>query len=182
MLRTHFIARHLLAYLAGSRFRTVRVWARRCMIRLEGGEAHSATLRLVMARLENKQIGEGSTGAFFMPHRIPRHSTIGRNCWMSADARIFAADHPAAFISTHGFFFNPHLGYTASEMIERKSISVGDNVRIWPHATVLSSVRSIGSNVVVLPHAVVHRDVPDNAVVVGNPARCIFPQPANQSS
>ncbi|MGE5865508.1 MAG: serine O-acetyltransferase, partial [Rhizobacter sp.] len=49
---------------------------------------------------------------------------------------------------------------------------VGDNVYIGPGAKLVGAVR-IGDNVAIGANAVVTRDVPDNAVVVGIPARVI---------
>lgn len=51
-------------------------------------------------------------------------------------------------------------------------VTVGDNTMVGANAVVLPRVR-IGRNVVVGAGAVVTRDVPDDSVVVGNPARFI---------
>ena len=48
----------------------------------------------------------------------------------------------------------------------------GDNVYVAANATVVGNIR-IGSNVIIGAGAVVTKDVPDNVVVVGNPARVI---------
>ena len=49
---------------------------------------------------------------------------------------------------------------------------IGDNVTIGCHACIIGGVH-IGNNVTIGAGAVVVKDVPDNAVVVGNPARII---------
>lgn len=51
-------------------------------------------------------------------------------------------------------------------------IVIGRNVWIGANATVLSGV-TIGDNAVVAAASVVTKDVPDNAVVVGSPARVV---------
>ena len=51
-------------------------------------------------------------------------------------------------------------------------ITIGDNVWIGDKATILSGVR-IGNNVIVGANAVVTRDIPDNCVVAGIPAKII---------
>ena len=51
-------------------------------------------------------------------------------------------------------------------------ITVGDNVHIGTNAIIMPNVR-IGSNVVIGCGAIVTRDIPDNSVVVGVPARVI---------
>lgn len=49
---------------------------------------------------------------------------------------------------------------------------IGDNVIIFPNAVIIGGI-SIGNNVVVGAGAVVTKDVPDNAVVAGVPAKII---------
>ncbi len=49
-------------------------------------------------------------------------------------------------------------------------VTVGRGVRIYTHASVIPGI-SIGENAVVGAGAVVVRDVPENATVVGNPAK-----------
>lgn len=51
-------------------------------------------------------------------------------------------------------------------------IVVGDNVFVGMGALILPNVR-IGSNCIVGAHAVVTKDVPDGAIVAGNPARIV---------
>jgi serine O-acetyltransferase len=49
---------------------------------------------------------------------------------------------------------------------------IGDNVYIGPGAAVIGGIQ-VGNNVAIGANAVVTKDVPDNAVVVGNPGRVI---------
>lgn len=56
-------------------------------------------------------------------------------------------------------------------------VSVGDYSLIGPGAVVLPRVR-VGTNVIVGAGAVVTRDVPDNRIVYGNPARVVRENPA----
>ena len=53
-----------------------------------------------------------------------------------------------------------------------KSPCIGDNVSIGANATIIGGVK-IGNNSVIGAGAVVVSDVPDNAVVAGNPAKVI---------
>lgn len=46
--------------------------------------------------------------------------------------------------------------------------TIGDNVFIGPGALVIGGIK-IGRNVAIGGNAVVNKDIPDNAVVVGNP-------------
>ena len=50
--------------------------------------------------------------------------------------------------------------------------TIGDNVTLGANVVIIGNVR-IGNNVTIGAGSVVVRDVPDNAIVVGNPARII---------
>lgn len=56
--------------------------------------------------------------------------------------------------------------------VKNKRPNIGDNVYIGSNSTVIGNV-SIGSNCIVGAGSVVVKDIPDNSVVVGNPARVI---------
>lgn len=66
---------------------------------------------------------------------------------------------------------NVIIGKKTTEPIDDKPW-IGDNVKICGGAIVIGRI-SIGNNVTVGAGAVVTKDVPDNCVVVGNPARII---------
>ena len=50
--------------------------------------------------------------------------------------------------------------------------TIGDNCIIYPGAKIFGKI-TIGNNVVIGANAVVNKDVPDNAIVAGVPARII---------
>lgn len=52
------------------------------------------------------------------------------------------------------------------------SVSIGNNVWIGHHSTILKGV-SIGDGCIIACHAVVTRDVPPYSIVAGNPARVV---------
>lgn len=54
--------------------------------------------------------------------------------------------------------------------VGKKTPTIGDNVYIAANSTVIGDIK-IGSNVIIGAGSVVVKDVPDNCVVVGNPAR-----------
>ncbi len=85
---------------------------------------------------------------------------IGRNCMIAPRVSIFTATHPLdAATRTAGREF-------------AKPITIGDNVWIGGHAVINPGV-TLGNNVVVGAGAVVTKDVPDNAVVAGVPAKIL---------
>lgn len=63
-------------------------------------------------------------------------------------------------------------GVVVGQTDENNVPKIGDNVFIGLGAKVLGGV-VIGNNVIIAPNAVVVKDVPDNAVVGGCPARII---------
>ncbi|MFJ5712992.1 sugar O-acetyltransferase [Neobacillus sp. NPDC093127] len=85
---------------------------------------------------------------------------IGKNCMVAPGVHIYTAGHP----------LNP---------VERNSgvefgapVQIGDNVWIGGGAIINPGIK-IGDNVVIASGAVVTKDVPDNVVVGGNPAKII---------
>ena len=85
---------------------------------------------------------------------------IGENCFMAPGVHIYTATHPLDPIER------------ASGIEFGKPVTIGDNVWIGGRAIINPGV-NIGHNVVVASGAVVTKDVPDNVVVGGNPARII---------
>lgn len=49
---------------------------------------------------------------------------------------------------------------------------IGDNVTIYPHSIIIGGIK-IGNNSIIGAGSVVTKDVPDNAIVAGNPAKVI---------
>lgn len=85
---------------------------------------------------------------------------IGANCMMAPGVHIYTATHPV----------DPKLRNSGREY--GKPVMIGDNVWLGGRSVVNPGV-TIGNNVVVASGAVVTKDVPDNVVVGGNPARII---------
>lgn len=85
---------------------------------------------------------------------------IGDNCMLAPGVHIYAATHPLDPIARNS---GQELG---------KPVIIGDNVWIGGRSIINPGV-TIGDNVVVASGAVVTKDVPNNVVVGGNPARII---------
>ena len=85
---------------------------------------------------------------------------IGDNCMLAPGVHIYTATHP----------IDPVARNSGAEL--GKPVTIGNNVWIGGRAVINPGV-TIGDTVVVASGAVVTKDVPDNVVVGGNPARII---------
>lgn len=86
--------------------------------------------------------------------------TIGKNCLMAPGVHIYTATHPVD-------------ARERSRCAEYgKPVTIGDNVWIGGRAVINLGI-AIGNNVVIASGSIVTRDVPDNVVVGGNPAKII---------
>lgn len=84
---------------------------------------------------------------------------IGDNCFIAPNVSIFTATHPIDPIER----LTKEYG---------KPVTIGNNVWIGGGSIINPGV-NIGNNVVVGSGSVVTKDIPDNVVVAGNPAKII---------
>lgn len=83
---------------------------------------------------------------------------IGDCCTISAGVQIYTHDNVKQTLSSKQL------------PIERKETSIGNNVYIGPQA-VISKGLKIGNNVVIATFSFVNKDIPDNAIFMGQPAK-----------
>jgi acetyltransferase-like isoleucine patch superfamily enzyme len=76
-------------------------------------------------------------------------------------------------ILTHGYDWSVLRGVYKEVIGSSGKVTIGNNVFIGMKATILKGV-TIGNNVIIGANAVVNKDVPDNTVYAGNPARFIM--------
>ena len=154
---------------------TVRRWIRINILRLEGGGHYSRTIRRISSVYHQVEIGMYTSGPCYSFGHFPPGTKIGRYSGIYEwTVRAFAANHPLDRISTHAIFYNPKLGHAKKEAdIQRKGLIIGNDVFVGHNVTIVPSVDKIGDGVVIGAGSVVTRDVPDFAIVVGNPAKMI---------
>lgn len=108
----------------------------------------------------NTYVGENFYANFDCTFLDVSEIHIGDNCMLGPNVQLYTASHP----------LNPDERNNGTEFA--KGITIGDNVWMGGGAIVNPGVH-IGNNVVVASGAVVVKDVPNNVVVGGNPARII---------
>ncbi|MET6999471.1 sugar O-acetyltransferase [Chitinophaga defluvii] len=140
--------------------------------------ADPAEIRTILSQITNSEIDESV--AVFTPLYINygKHTQIGRNVFINFDCTfldlggITIEDNvqiaPKVNLLSEGHPVSPE---------ERQSLMVGPihikkNAWIGANATILPGV-TIGENAVVASGAVVTKDVPDNTIVGGIPAKMI---------
>jgi len=91
-----------------------------------------------------------------------QHVSIGRECIVADRAMLIDFDHGVVEVERP----------VREQGIYKRDVRVGNNVWVGYGACFLRGV-TVGDNTVVGTYAVVNRDVPDNAVVAGVPARIL---------
>ena len=152
-----------------------RRWIRDIVLHLEGGGHYSRTIRRISSVYHQVEIGMYTSGPCYSFGHFPPGTKIGRySGTYEWTVRAFAANHPLDRISTHAIFYNPNLGHAKKEAdIKRKGLIIGNDVFVGHNVTIVPSVSRIGDGVVIGAGSVVTKDVPDFAIVVGNPAKVI---------
>ncbi|MCU0235751.1 MAG: acyltransferase [Acidobacteria bacterium] len=130
-------------------------------------------------------IGRGSEiGSFtkikatYGPLRIGRDCSIGSGCFISSGAGGLEIGDDC-LISPRVTILANNYNYRRMDVpiwrqgCSSKGVRIGGNVWIGSGACVLDGSR-IGSGVIVTPNSVVSGNIPDAAIVQGNPAKIIF--------
>ena len=143
-------------------------------IRLEGGEMTSLSLRRVLKDRFRVDVGDYSYGSLLRPNSADAGTVIGRYVSVGPNVRRFGASHPMERRSMHPYWYNPAYGLVARDQdVERTAIWIGHDSWIGANVLILPSVVRIGVGAVVGAGTVLTKDVPDFAVVVGNPGRLV---------
>jgi len=147
--------------------------------RLEGGDFYSLTLRRILASYHGIEVGAYSYGECLVPGAWPAGVTVGRYVSVAPGVRVFLRNHPTNRLSLHPFFYNRGLGWVTDDTISTGKLEIGHDAWLGERAIVTPGCSRIGVGAVVGAGAVVTKDVPDFAILAGNPARIIrhrFPE------
>jgi phosphonate metabolism protein (transferase hexapeptide repeat family) len=110
------------------------------------------------------------------------YTTIGKFCSIAAMARINPGNHPMQRASQAHFTYRASTYFPGEpdedaffDWRRRHSVAIGHDVWIG-HGAIILAGRTIGTGAVVAAGAIVTKDVPDYAIVAGNPARLVRPR------
>lgn len=119
--------------------------------------------------LRNKGCKIGERTVFFNPQNTIVDRT--RPCLITIGDDVKITD--GVTILTHGYDWSV-LSNVYHEMLGSSGkVTIGNNVFIGMKTTILKGV-TIGNNVIIGANAVVNKDIPDNTVYAGNPAKFIM--------
>ena len=110
-------------------------------------------------------IGDGTFLGHLCDLRIARSIRIGSHCLIAGGVTI--ADYDG-----HPLDASARRNGAPSPLAAVRPVTIGDDVWIGHGAAILKGV-AIGDRAVIGAHAVVTRDVPDDCLVAGNPARVL---------
>jgi len=136
--------------------------------KLNAPEIHDSVKIINPVNLYGCKIGKDSFIGPFV--EIQNNVKIGNNTRISSHSFVCSSVEIGnnCFIAHGVMFVNDNFTEEKGKWIERKT-KIGNNVRIGSNATILPI--KIGNNVVIGAGAVVTKDVPDNSIVKGNPAK-----------
>jgi len=116
--------------------------------------------------------------SYLAPRSELNYVSIGRYCSIGPFSRLFGSAHPTKWLSSHPFahqnIFKSFVDYEPSLRFDgySKATVVGHDVWMGADVTIIPGTK-IGNGAVIGAGAVVAKDVPDYAVVVGNPGRVV---------
>jgi acetyltransferase-like isoleucine patch superfamily enzyme len=111
------------------------------------------------------EIGDGTHIGPYTAIRVAKNIKIGRNCLIARWVRIF--DH-----SGHPLDPDMRLARKKIPGNEIRPVIIGDNVWIGEDSFINAGV-TIGSGSIVSANSIVTKNVPENVIVFGSPARVI---------
>lgn len=169
LVRTRFSGALQNAY----RIETLRGTVVRLAHRLEEGRFRSATLRDILVDYHGVGVGAYSYGSCLRPGAFPPGVSVGRYVSVAKDVGVYRRRRPLDRLSLHPYFLNSDLRVASADAVISARLRIEHDAWIGDRSIVLPGCVRIGIGAVVGAGAVVGHDVPDFAVVAGNPAEII---------
>lgn len=141
--------------------------------KFEGGPFFSVTLRKILERYHGVIVGDYSYGECLKPGAWPAGVVVGRFVSVGEGVKVYLRNHPVERISMHPFFYNHKLGFVEHDTIDTGRLKIGHDAWLGSSAIILPGCCRIGNGAVIGAGAVVTKNVPDFAIVGGNPAQII---------
>ena len=113
---------------------------------------------------KGKDVEIGDHSGIGVNCRIPSNIKIGKFVMMGPDVIIYNVSHK---------FEKTEMPMCYQGSIISESLIIDDDVWIGTRAIILSKVKRIGKGSIIGAGSIVTRDVPDFAIVAGNPAKII---------
>jgi acetyltransferase-like isoleucine patch superfamily enzyme len=154
------------------------------LLRLEGKGWRSGTVRDLLRRYHQVDVGAYSYGECMIPGIFPPGVVVGRYTSIAAGVRVFNQNHPLDQLSMHPYFYESQLGVIERNHLSRRTLTIGHDVWIGQSAIITPGCSRVGIGAVIGAGAVVTKDVDDFAIVAGNPAKLIrhrFSEPMRKS-
>jgi acetyltransferase-like isoleucine patch superfamily enzyme len=148
----------------------VRPLLRNFVLRSEGGEYWTITLREIYAEIHKIKIGMGSYGCF-RSDAFPPGTVVGNYCSIAENVRVVGSNHPYGFVSTHPLFYQKEIGFIDKDKVVRVNCEISHDVWIGYNSLILPGCQKIGIGAVIGAGSVVTKDVEPFTVVVGAPAK-----------
>lgn len=143
------------------------------LLRLEGKGWRSGTVRDLLRRYHQVDVGAYSYGECLIPGIFPPGVVVGRYTSIAAGVRVFNQNHPLEQLSMHPYFYEPQLGVIETNRLVRRTLTIGHDAWIGQNAIITPGCSRVGIGAVIGAGAVVTKDVDDFAIVAGNPAKLI---------
>jgi acetyltransferase-like isoleucine patch superfamily enzyme len=171
-MRESWVAKWLLAPLYHIDSRWLRSLLQHLILKLEGGDFFTVTLRRIYRERHSIEIGDFSYGCFDV-NRMRTNTKVGRYTSIHPTASIQNAEHPKNTISTSALFYNPAFRFADGYELPRVNVEIGNDVFIAHNATILYPTKKIGNGALIAIGSVVVEDVPPYAIVAGYPAKVV---------
>lgn len=151
---------------------------RSVIARFDGGWAFSKKLRQVMVKYHGMEIGLGSYGPCFNPEQAwvgYGNLVVGNFTSIAKGVCMYTRNHPYWHASTSPLFYNATFskGVLNQDAVPYGKLEIGNDVWIGQYAVILPSCKRIGDGAVIGAGAIVTKDIPDYAIVAGNPGKVL---------